>query len=166
MAPGVPERDLEDVAHDVFVVVHRKLVDYDPTRPVRPWLFGICFRVALDRRRKASTTREQLASHDDAACGHDTAAVDDDAVAVITRKQQSALVQRALQMLPLEQRAVLVLHELEGLAIVDCVAVLDAPLNTLYSRLRLARVAFARGRLSRDVRITHDVRARRELLQR
>jgi RNA polymerase sigma-70 factor (ECF subfamily) len=142
---GVPERDLEDVAHDVFVVVHRKLVDYDPTRPVRPWLFGICFRVALDRRKKASTTREQLASHDDAACGHDTAAVQDDAVAVITRKQQSALVQRALLMLPLEQRAVLVLHELEGLAVVDCVAVLDAPLNTLYSRLRLARVAFARA---------------------
>ena len=44
---GVPDRDLEDVAHDVFVVVHRKLVDYDPTRPLKPWLFGICFRVAL-----------------------------------------------------------------------------------------------------------------------
>ena len=46
---GVPERDLEDVAHDVFVVVHRKLPDYDPTRPLRPWLFGICFRVAFAR---------------------------------------------------------------------------------------------------------------------
>jgi RNA polymerase sigma-70 factor, ECF subfamily len=142
---GVPERDLEDVAHDVFVVVHRKLADYDPARPLRPWLFGICFRVALDRRRKASTRREHLARADDAAVGNDTAAELDDAVAVIARKQQGALVQRALQTLPLEQRAVLVLHELEGLAVADCVAVLDAPLNTLYSRLRLARAAFARA---------------------
>jgi RNA polymerase sigma-70 factor (ECF subfamily) len=54
-------------------------------------------------------------------------------------------VQQALQTLPLEQRAVFVLHELEGLAVADCVAVLDAPLNTLYSRLRLARAAFARA---------------------
>ena len=104
---GVPDRDLEDVAHDVFVVVHRKLADYDPARPLRPWLFGICFRVALDRRRKASTNREQL-GRADAAVGDDTAADIDDAVA-------------------------------------DCVAVLDAPLNTLYSRLRLARAAFARA---------------------
>lgn len=141
---GVPDRDLEDVAHDVFVVVHRKLADYDPARPLRPWLFGICFRVALDRRRKASTTREQLARAD-ATVGDDTAADIDDAVAVIARKQQSALVQQALQTLPLEQRAVFVLHELEGLAVADCVAVLDAPLNTLYSRLRLARAAFARA---------------------
>jgi RNA polymerase sigma-70 factor (ECF subfamily) len=141
---GVPERDLEDVAHDVFVVVHRKLADYDPDRPLRPWLFGICFRVALDRRRKASAHREQLARHDEVV-GDDTAAEADDAVAVIARKQQGALVQRALQALPLEQRAVLVLHELEGLAVADCVAVLDAPLNTLYSRLRLARAAFARA---------------------
>lgn len=142
---GVPERDLEDVAHDVFVVVHRKLADYDPARPLRPWLFGICFRVALDRRRKASTTREQLARDDDAARGDDTAADVDDAIAVIARKQRGALVQQALQSLPLEQRAVLVLHELEGLAVADCVGVLDAPLNTLYSRLRLARAAFARA---------------------
>jgi RNA polymerase sigma-70 factor (ECF subfamily) len=141
---GVPDRDLEDVAHDVFVVVHRKLADYDPARPLRPWLFGICFRVALDRRRKASTNREQL-GRADAAVGDDTAADIDDAVAVIARKQQSALVQQALQTLPLEQRAVFVLHELEGLAVAGCVAVLDAPLNTLYSRLRLARAAFARA---------------------
>ena len=142
---GVPERDLEDVAHDVFVVVHRKLADYDPSRPLRPWLFGICFRVALDRRRKASTAREQLAFDDDAARGDDIAADVDDAVTVIARKQQSALVQQALRALPLEQRAVLVLQEREGLAVADCVGVLDAPLNTLYSRLRLARAAFARA---------------------
>ena len=142
---GVPDRDLEDVAHDVFVIVHRKLADYDPARPLRPWLFGICFRVALDRRRKASTSRELLGTAGDDA---GAAAVDDvtvDAIAVVARKQTAALVHAALATLPLEQRAVLVLHDLEGVAVADCVGVLDAPLNTLYSRLRLGRVAFARA---------------------
>lgn len=142
---GVPERDLEDVAHDVFVVVHRKLPDYDPTRPLRPWLFGICFRVALDRRRKASIAREQPGTLPDHVV--DSAAVD--AFAVVQQRQQHRqqqhLVQGALQTLPLEQRAIFVLHELEGVAVADCTAVLDAPVNTLYSRLRLARVAFARA---------------------
>ena len=55
---GVEERHLEDVAHDVLVVVHRKLVDYDPSRPLRPWLFGISTRVASDFRRRASNVRE------------------------------------------------------------------------------------------------------------
>jgi RNA polymerase sigma-70 factor (ECF subfamily) len=143
---GVPDRDLEDVTHDVFVVVHRKLADYDPARPLRPWLFGICFRVALDRRRKAATTRERLDHDDDIARASDGAP---EADAVVLDKERRALAQHtvhaALATLPLEQRAVLVLVELEGLPVPDCVAVLEAPLNTLYSRLRLARATFARA---------------------
>ena len=135
---GVRERDLEDVAHDVFVVVHRKLADYDPQRPLRPWLFGICFRTALDRRRKSSHKNEIPTEREDNVA--DAAAVD--ATALIERNQSKALVHKALATLPLEQRAVFVLHELEGQSIPECAAILEAPLNTLYSRLRLARAAF------------------------
>jgi RNA polymerase sigma-70 factor (ECF subfamily) len=54
---GVPPADLEDVAHDVFVVVYRRWADFDRDRPVRPWLFGIAFRTAarvLDRRWRSA----------------------------------------------------------------------------------------------------------------
>ena len=134
---GVRDADLEDAAHDVFVVVHRKLADYDPARPLRPWLFGICFRVALDRRRRAHVRHEQGADmddHEDQAPGPDR---------VVERHEARAVVERAMFSLPLEQRAVFVLHELDGVSIPDCQEILQAPLNTLYSRLRLARVAFA-----------------------
>src|SRR5688500_13501181 len=43
---GVRDADLEDLAHDVFVVAHRQLERYDPERPLLPWLFGIAVRVA------------------------------------------------------------------------------------------------------------------------
>ena len=35
---GVQDRDLEDVVHEVFITVHRRLCDYDPTRPLRAWV--------------------------------------------------------------------------------------------------------------------------------
>ncbi len=137
---GVRDADLEDAAHDVFVVVHRKLADYDPARPLRPWLFGICFRVALDRRRLAHARREQPAE-DPGAIVADERVPDPEQAA--EQQEARAEVAAGLAHLPPEQRAVFVLHELEGVPVPACVDVLGAPLNTLYSRLRLARAAFA-----------------------
>src|SRR5689334_8515619 len=55
---GVREPDLEDVTHDVFITVNRLLSEFDPSRPLRPWLFGFAFRVASDYRRLARHIRE------------------------------------------------------------------------------------------------------------
>src|SRR5262245_23150323 len=58
---GVPERDLEDVTQDVVVVFYQRAGDFDPSRPLRPWLFGIAARVAANHVRLARHTREHLA---------------------------------------------------------------------------------------------------------
>ena len=57
---GVPPRDIEDLAHDVFLQVFRQLGCYEPTRPIRPWLFGFAVRVASDYRRRARNRFEIL----------------------------------------------------------------------------------------------------------
>ena len=136
---GIAERDLPDVTHDVFVVVHRKLSAFDASRPLKPWLFGICFRTALDRRRKMSSWREALTDDVDAVAEQPSA------LEVTSSRQAHEVVMTALSGLDLDQRAVFVLHELEGLTMPEIVAILDAPLNTLYSRLRLARERFVRA---------------------
>lgn len=133
---GIRERDLPDVTHDVFVVVHRKLGSFDASRPLKPWLFGICYRTALDRKRKMSHWRETLGDDVDAMAS--TPAADEVAAA----RQAHDQVLRALAELELDQRAVFVLHELEGMTMPEIATIVDAPLNTLYSRLRLARGAF------------------------
>src|SRR5258706_1648048 len=51
---GVPAADIEDVAHEVFLVLHRRWEDYDPSCALRPWLFGIAFRVAASHRRRSA----------------------------------------------------------------------------------------------------------------
>jgi RNA polymerase sigma-70 factor (ECF subfamily) len=127
---GVPERELQDLAHDVFVVVYRRWAEFDRSRAARPWLFGIAMRTAsraLERRwRQAEVpvgteTMEALP-----AVGTD---------AVETRE----LLLRALVSIPVDLRAVCILHDLDGLSAPDIAAALEIPVNTVYSRLRVAR---------------------------
>src|SRR6478609_4057881 len=50
---GVREEDANDVAQEVFIVVHRKLPEFAGRSKVTTWLYGVCFRVASERRRAA-----------------------------------------------------------------------------------------------------------------
>lgn len=136
---GVSEADAPDAAQEVFVVVHRKLPEFEARAKVTTWLFGICLRVASDRRRRAGTRRE-VVGNDDAI-----ASVADDAPNAEhshERRQQRALVDRILDALPMEQRAVFVLYELEEMSGDEIAAALGIPTGTVHSRLRLAREAF------------------------
>jgi RNA polymerase sigma-70 factor (ECF subfamily) len=137
---GVSEADAPDATQEVFLVVHRRLAEFEGRAKLTTWLYGIAFRVASDRRKRAWDRRR---STDDAAV---EAAIDPgrDAGAELERRQGLAIVERILDELPLEQRAVFTLFELDeqsGEAIAD---LLEIPLGTVYSRLRLAREAFAR----------------------
>jgi RNA polymerase sigma-70 factor (ECF subfamily) len=148
---GVRESDLEDVTHEVFITVHRLLPEFDPARPLRPWLFGVAFRVASDYRRLARNTRE--VPEDPVPEPIDGALPADEQIA---SAQARRLVIEALDDLELNRRAVLVLHDIDGQAIPQIAEVLGIPLNTAYSRLRLAREEFRaavqRGRLRRGER--------------
>jgi len=134
---GVHDRDLEDVAHEVFIRVHAQLPLFDPSRPLRAWLFGIAVGVAANYRRLARHRKVDLVGslpdHPDQS---------DQADQGLERLEESRLVHAALQKVPLEQRAVLVMHELEGYPIPEVAATLGLGLNTAYSRLRLGRDAF------------------------
>ncbi|HZF52706.1 MAG TPA: RNA polymerase sigma factor [Polyangiaceae bacterium] len=148
---GVREADLEDVAHDVFITVHRLLPEYDPARPLRPWLFGIAFRVASDYRRLARHAREvPEGPRPEPVDGAPPA--DEQLVA----EQARRLVLEALDELELDRRAVLVLHDIDGHTMPEIAQALGIPLNTAYSRLRLSReelkAAVRRARLRRGER--------------
>jgi RNA polymerase sigma-70 factor (ECF subfamily) len=140
---GVWDRDLEDAVHDVFIVVHRRLADFDPARPVRPWLAGIATRVASEFRRRARNRREVVSEDTEmeAASVHQrpTPSAEDN----LADKEKRLLVQKGLEALDEDRRAVLVLHDIEGHAMPDIAASLEVNVNTLYARLRAARAEFA-----------------------
>jgi RNA polymerase sigma-70 factor, ECF subfamily len=131
---GVSPIEAEDLAHDVFVVVHRRWDDYDRARPVRPWLFGIALRTAsraLDRHWR----RFELALGSEAI----EAAPAPEGAAEDARD----LLLRALAELEIDQRVVCILHDLDGQAAPEIAAALELPVNTVYSRLRVGRARLA-----------------------
>jgi RNA polymerase sigma-70 factor (ECF subfamily) len=133
---GVHDRDLEDMAHEVFVRVHDQLPLFDPSRPLRPWLFGIALGIATNYRRLARHRVQLMAEPPEVT---DQARRADES---LEQNEQAMLVHAALQNVGLEQRAVLVLHELDGCPIPEVATTLGLSLNTTYSRLRLGREAF------------------------
>lgn len=130
---GVSTRDLEDVAQDVFIHVHRRIDEYDPARPIRPWLFAFCFRTAQNHLRLARH-RERP----DAEIGH-TAPDARTPFEAAAEQQTRARLLSALNELSLERKSVLILHDIDGVSAPDIARQFQMPVNTVYSRLRLAR---------------------------
>jgi RNA polymerase sigma-70 factor (ECF subfamily) len=138
---GVFESDLPDAVQDVFLVVHRRLPEFEGRSKMSTWIFGICFRIASDRRKagrmvKLTNGDEQLLDTPDERV---------DVAAEAERRQGLAKLEAMLDEMPLDQRAVFTLFELECMTGEDIALTLEVPLGTVYSRLRLARETFRRA---------------------
>lgn len=134
---GVRYDDLPDMTQEVFLTVASILEDYDPERPMRPWLFGIAYRVAMRHLDRAYHRRELTIEPPERA------AEAPNPEALLGQEQTRARVHEALMQIEPNQRAILLLTHREGLTVPEASKVLDIPLNTGYSRLGRAREAFA-----------------------
>jgi RNA polymerase sigma-70 factor (ECF subfamily) len=135
---GVPESDVADAVQDVFLVVHRRLAEFEGRSKVSTWLYGISYHVARDRRRLAHVRRRA----DDDGLLDERPDEGADVAAAAERNQGLAMLESILDELPLEQRAVFTLFELEGMGGEAIAEALQIPLGTVYSRLRMAREQF------------------------
>jgi RNA polymerase sigma-70 factor (ECF subfamily) len=133
---GVAPAETEDLAHEVFLVLRRKWDEYDVSRPLRPYIFGIAFRIAGAHRRKRVREVHQLSVALEApeSTQPETA---------FQSKQARALVLAALDRIPLPRRAVLVMHDIDEVSMQDIAKALSIPRFTAYSRLRKARTELA-----------------------
>ncbi len=133
---GVPEAQVEDAVHDVFLVAHRRLAEFEGKSSLKTWLFAIALRVAQNQRR--SLARHRVAESDAEPPAEADAAPD-----VQTERSRAVeLGMRLLSELDPDKRAIFILAELEQLPASEIGAALGIPLFTVYSRLRAARRAF------------------------
>lgn len=136
---GARGADVEDVAHDVFVVLAEKIASLDTARPLRPWLFGVALRLLHAHRRKVRRATEVPTSSPDAL---DSAPSPADVTLAAERRR---LVDAALDDLGDDQRAVFVLHAIDDVPMPEVARALEIPVNTAYSRYRLAKEAFSKS---------------------
>ena len=128
---GVYPSDLDDVAQDVFVIVHRRLDTFDRRARVTTWLFGICMRVAANYRRRRRWTRELLSGWTEDQRPALLLAADD----VLVRREEREIAERALDRLDVAKRAIFVMFEIESLSCLEIAELMSVPIGTVYSRL-------------------------------
>lgn len=135
---GIARAVADDVVHDVFLVVHRRLDDYDGRGSLRSWLYGITRRVVMHHRR--SGQRRERREHR----GPRPAPAPDPEMAVAS-VQAAEWIEGFIARLDPKQRAVFVLSDIEGLTAPEVAEATGMGLNVVYSRLRLARRRFERA---------------------
>lgn len=136
---GVPSAHAEDAVQDTFIVLHRRWDDLRPDASPRGFLFAIALRVARASRRERWRTRtESLGPEAHAAANqHDPFEQVSSSEAVVT-------LERFLETLDEDQRVAFMLTELEELTAPEIAEALGISVNTVYSRVRLARERFVR----------------------
>ncbi len=145
---GVDSGHLEDALQDVFVAAHRRIRDFDRDRSMRAWLYGIARRVASQYRRGVRRRRRRMVLVHDADARPDrTDPHDERVVAAMTARAY-------LDRLDEPKRRAFLLAEVEGLTAPEIARAEGANVNTIYARIRAARIGFRRmlggGRSDRE----------------
>ena len=134
---GVCDRNVEDACQIVFLNAYRRLPQFEGRSSLKTWLCGISVKVASDYRRSASVRREKLVEPPPSEVPFSA-----EQQQQVEQRERLEEVDAILAQLPIEQRTVLVLHELEQLTGEEIATIEGLPLGTVRSRLRLAREAF------------------------
>jgi RNA polymerase sigma-70 factor (ECF subfamily) len=130
---GVSDVVVEDAVQDVFMVVHRRLAEFDGLGSLKTWLFQIAYRTACAYRRKQRRAGDHEPFDDRVEALTRTPAEE------VERRETLSLVAHLLDGLDDDKRAVIVLADIEEMTAPEIAVVTGTPLNTVYTRLRRAR---------------------------
>jgi len=134
---GVREASIDDVVQEVFLVVHRRLSEFEARSSIKTWLFGIVLRVVRDHRRMIRRKEGHAPLPDGLADMHAPGPHE-----CLAKAEATRILHELLDQLDDDKREVFVLAELEQLSAPEMADALGENLNTIYSRLRAARRAF------------------------
>jgi RNA polymerase sigma-70 factor (ECF subfamily) len=138
-ALGAAPADHEDLAQEAFVVVRRRLPDFDGVN-LGAWLFQIARRQVLRHKRLAWVKRALVGSSHDSlpALPHPGPSP----LAALEVRDKQRLVEHLLSGMSEKRRVVFVLFEIEGSSGEEVAELLGVPVNTVWTRLHHARQDF------------------------
>ncbi len=139
----MPAADVDDALQEVFLVVHRRIAQYEDRGLMRAWLFSISRQVSSHYHRGAKRAEDRHR-------GLVISTTAPDLEEVVARREAEQLVSTFLEGLEEPQRLVFFLADIEGLTAPEIASALDVNLNTVYGRLRQARKRFEQLVASRE----------------
>lgn len=119
------EEEAADLLQDIFLQVHRARADYDPTRPLRPWLYTISRNMLRDHFRKMGRKQEVTTAEDLEQHGINGLA---------EQKVTAREVREALARLPGDQRDAISLHWMEGFGFPEIAEMVGASVSAVKVR--------------------------------
>ena len=135
--------DSLDVCQDVFIKAYRKLEKFRGESSFYTWLYRIAINMAIDYRRKRKIVVEveydDKIGTDDETEKPGITAQSEIPSETLDRKEINKLVMEAIQALPDEQKTVLILREIEGLAYDEIAKTTGISIGTVMSRLHYGR---------------------------
>jgi len=132
---GARPADIDDLLQDIFVVLYRHWPTLDLTRPLRPWLFGVAFRVVrAHRRRRARETSYADLDPEDAGPSPER---------WFQGQESLETLKAALERVPAVRRSVIIKHDIEGLEVIDIARELSMTKFGVYARLHKGRKELA-----------------------
>jgi len=148
---GVAPTAMDDVVQEVFMVIHRKLGTLRQPESLRSWIYSIVRRTVTDHRR---TQRTRHASDLLLSFFVETQQETQPTPLELTEQSEAAaLLWGLLEEIDPAKREVLILVETQGMTVPEISDGLEIPLDTVYTRLRAARIAFEaalRRRIARE----------------
>ncbi len=145
---GATADAVDDVVQDVFVVIHARLATLQNPEALRSWIYGIVRRTVSDYRR--SRRNRDAAGARLGAELKSTATSQPSPLDLAERSAELALLESLLAELDESKREIFVMVEVLEMTIPEVVQALEIPLNTAYSRLRLARILFEEALARRE----------------
>jgi len=136
---GVQEADCDDLVQEAILVVAKRLADIAPGAE-KSFLFSTAYKMSADARRRHKRKNEASADHLDER--YDSSP---DVTAALDQRRALEELDRVLEDMPLELRAVFVLHELEERTMAEIAGLLAIASGTVASRLRRAREIFSQS---------------------
>jgi RNA polymerase sigma-70 factor (ECF subfamily) len=137
---GVRAEAMDDLVQEIFIVIHSKLHTLRQPQSLRSWIYGIVRRTVSDYHRSQqarAASGASLATEIEARHPMPPTPLD-----LTERNDQVKLLWSLLEELDPAKREVFMLAELEEMTMPEIADALEIPLNTAYSRLRAARLAF------------------------
>lgn len=146
-----PGFDVEDIVHDVFLVVQRRLREFRGDAQISTWLYEITVRVVQARRRSRRRRRWLWPFHTDSYSVDARAEIVDDRMSpldALEKRQATELLYRFLEELDEKHRTAVVLFEIEGMACRDIAEITGTSVSNVWARVSRGRdkliQAFAR----------------------
>jgi len=136
---GIQPSGMDDLIQEVFLVIHSKLHTVEKRSSLRSWIYSVV-------RRTASNHRRARRAHADASSGPpgDGEALSREPTPLENTERNAGfqLLMSLLEQLEEPKREIFSLVDVEDLSVPEAAELLGIPLNTAYSRLRVARQNF------------------------